>query len=80
MKIGVIFYYVGDLQVAINAYSVILDTAPSDIDRDWARFKLEGSDLAVHLNPTCRASKPLILSNMVPSPPCPWKPFTTFLP
>ena len=51
MKIGVIFYYVGDLQVAINAYSVILGTAPSDIDRDWARFKLEGSDLAVHLNP-----------------------------
>jgi hypothetical protein len=52
MKVSVIFYYVGHLQAGINAYSVLLGTAPSYADEGWARFNIEGSDLAIHLDPS----------------------------
>lgn len=51
MKVGVSFYYVGDLKVAVAAYSSFLSTSPSYADDNWARFDLEGSALALHLDP-----------------------------
>jgi len=41
VKIGVSFYYVGDIKAAIAAYSSLLGRTTSYADDDWARFDLE---------------------------------------
>ncbi|MGH2375243.1 MAG: VOC family protein [bacterium] len=50
MKIGVSFYYVGDIHKATRIYSSFLGTSPSSLDEDWVRFHLDGGDLALHLD------------------------------
>ena len=50
MKIGVSFYYVGDLPEATKLYSVLLGASPAYADDDWARFNIEGSALGLHLD------------------------------
>ncbi len=50
MKLGVSFYYVGDLQAATEIYSRLLDTTPSLMDEDWVRYHLEGGDLGLHFD------------------------------
>jgi predicted enzyme related to lactoylglutathione lyase len=57
VKVGVSFYYVGDLKAAVEAYSSLLGTNPSYADDDWARFDLEGSALALHLHPELPRTK-----------------------
>src|SRR5512143_2950313 len=62
MKIGVSFYYVGDLKDAIEAYTGLLGIAPSNADADWARFDIEGTALGLHLDsrlPRIRTANPV---------------------
>jgi predicted enzyme related to lactoylglutathione lyase len=49
MKLGVSFYYVGNVQEATAAYSRLFATSPVYADEDWVRFHLEGGDLALHM-------------------------------
>ncbi len=51
VKVGVSFYYVGDITWATRIYSALLSTEPSYGDKDWVRFHLEGGDIALHLDP-----------------------------
>uniref|UniRef100_A0A7C3AAJ7 VOC family protein n=1 Tax=Thermorudis sp. TaxID=1969470 RepID=A0A7C3AAJ7_9BACT len=57
VKIGVSFYYVGDIKAAIAAYSSLLGRTTSYADDDWARFDLAGSALALHLHPELPRTK-----------------------
>jgi len=57
VKVGVSFYYVGNLEAAVEAYSALLGRSPSYADDDWASFDLEGSALAIHLNPKLPRTK-----------------------
>lgn len=56
MKLRVTFYYVGDLVAATEAYSNLLGSSPYYSDEDWVRFRLEGGDLALHLDASLRPS------------------------
>ena len=51
VKIGVSFYYVGDIQRATALYSSLLGSGPAYAEEDWVRFHLQGGDLALHLDP-----------------------------
>lgn len=51
VKVGVSFYYVGDIQRAADLYSRLLETNPFFTSDDWLRFHLDGGDLALHLDP-----------------------------
>jgi predicted enzyme related to lactoylglutathione lyase len=50
MRLRVTFYYVGDLVAATEAYSKLLGLSPYYSDEDWVRFRLDGGDLALHLD------------------------------
>lgn len=56
VKIGVSFYYVGDIDRATNLYSRLLGLKPFYADEDWVRFHLEGGDIAFHLDPGLRTA------------------------
>jgi predicted enzyme related to lactoylglutathione lyase len=51
VKVGVSFYYIGDINRATDLYSRLLGSAPSYVNEDWVRFHLEGGDIALHLDP-----------------------------
>ncbi|MBI2845083.1 MAG: VOC family protein [Chloroflexi bacterium] len=51
IKIGVTFYYVGDLQKAKGVYSRFLGVEPVYADEDWARYEITGGSLALHYLP-----------------------------
>jgi len=51
VKIGVSFYYIGDINRATDLYSRLFDSTPFSADEDWVRFHLEGGDIALHLDP-----------------------------
>ena len=51
MKIGLCFYYVGDITEANQLYSRFLGCDPYIREPDWIRFHLDGGDLALHLDP-----------------------------
>ena len=62
MKIGVCFYYVGDLTAATDQYSRLLESKPAFADEDWVRFELSGGNLALHLDvnlPRTEAAEPV---------------------
>jgi predicted enzyme related to lactoylglutathione lyase len=56
VKIGVSFYYVGDIDRATNLYSSLLGIKPVSADGDWVRFHLEGGDIAFHVDPGLRTA------------------------
>jgi hypothetical protein len=71
VKIGVSFYYVGDIDRASDLYSRLLGIKPVYTDGDWVRFHLEGGDIAFHLDPglrTATAAEPSSSVLLCPSP------------
>ena len=56
VKVGVSFYYIGDINRATNLYARLFGSAPSYADEDWVRFHLEGGDIALHLDPNLQAT------------------------
>jgi len=50
MRLGVSYYYVGDISEAVQIYSGFLEIEPVIHEPDWARYDLDGGSLALHLN------------------------------
>lgn len=51
IKIGVTYYYVGNLHKAKEIYSRFLGVEPVYADEDWARYEIAGGALALHYLP-----------------------------
>ena len=54
VKVGVSFYYIGDINRATDLYTRLFGSEPSYAEDDWVRFHLEGGDIAFHLDPGLR--------------------------